>query len=298
LLDMGHLHDSGADGIGLYRTELPFMARSALHDVAAQTLLYCKILDQADGKPVVFRALDVGGDKILPYWNPYEEDNPALGWRSIRITLDRPAVLRHQLRALLRAASGRELRVMFPMIAEVAELVQARRILDLEIERERDLGREPPAVIKVGTMLEVPALAFQLDALLPLVDFVSIGSNDMTQFLFAVDRGNPRIAERYDSLSPGMLTFIRTVAAKCDAAGVPLSVCGEMAGRPLEAMALIACGVRVLSVASPSIGPVKTMIRSLAVAPARAYLDGLLKAPDRSLRDKLKSFAIDHGVIL
>jgi len=298
LLDMGHLHDSGADGIGLYRTELPFMARSALPDVAAQTLLYCKILDQADGKPVVFRALDVGGDKILPYWNPYEEDNPALGWRSIRITLDRPAVLRHQLRALLRAASGRELRVMFPMIAEVAELVQARRILDLEIERERQLGREPPAVIKVGTMLEVPALAFQLDALLPLVDFVSIGSNDMTQFLFAVDRGNPRIAERYDSLSPGMLTFIRTVAAKCDAAGVPLSVCGEMAGRPLEAMALIACGVRVLSVASPSIGPVKTMIRSLAVAPARAYLDGLLKAPDRSLRDKLKSFAIDHGVIL
>lgn len=298
LLDMGHLHDSGADGIGLYRTELPFMARSALPDVAAQTLLYCKILDQADGKPVVFRALDVGGDKILPYWNPYEEDNPALGWRSIRITLDRPAVLRHQLRALLRAASGRELRVMFPMIAEVAELVQARRILDLEIERERQLGREPPAVIKVGTMLEVPALAFQLDALLPRVDFVSIGSNDMTQFLFAVDRGNPRIAERYDSLSPGMLTFIRTVAAKCDAAGVSLSVCGEMAGRPLEAMALIACGVRVLSVASPSIGPVKTMIRSLAVAPARAYLDGLLKAPDRSLRDKLKSFAIDHGVIL
>ncbi len=298
LLDMGHLHDSGADGIGLYRTELPFMARSALPDVAAQTLLYCKILDQADGKPVVFRALDVGGDKILPYWNPHEEDNPALGWRSIRITLDRPAVLRHQLRALLRAASGRELRIMFPMIAEVAELVQARRILDLEIERETALGHQPPAIIKVGTMLEVPALAFQLDALLPLVDFVSIGSNDMTQFLFAVDRGNPRIAERYDSLAPGMLTFIRMVAAKCDAAGVPLSVCGEMAGRPLEAMALIACGVRVLSVASPSIGPVKTMIRSLAVAPARAYLDGLLKAPDRSLRDKLKSFAIDHGVIL
>jgi len=298
LLDMGHLHDSGADGIGLYRTELPFMARSALPDVAAQTLLYCKILDQADGKPVVFRALDVGGDKILPYWNPYEEDNPALGWRSIRITLDRPAVLRHQLRALLRAASGRELRIMFPMIAEVAELVQARRILDLEIERERALGREPPAEIKVGTMLEVPALAFQLDALLPLVDFVSIGSNDMTQFLFAVDRGNPRIAERYDSLSPGMLTFIHAVATKCDAAGVPLSVCGEMAGRPLEAMALIACGVRVLSVASPSIGPVKTMIRSLAVGPARAYLGGLLTAPDRSLRDKLKSFAIDHGVIL
>lgn len=298
LLDMSHLHDSGADGIGLYRTELPFMARSALPDVAAQTLLYRKILDQAEGKPVTFRALDVGGDKILPYWNPYEEDNPALGWRSIRITLDRPAVLRHQLRALLRAAAGRELRVMFPMIAEVAELVQARRILDLEIERERDMGREMPANIKVGTMLEVPALAFQMDALLPLVDFVSIGSNDMTQFLYAVDRGNPRIAERYDPLAPGMLTFIRHVATKCEAAGVPLSVCGEMAGRPLEAMALLACGVRILSVASPCIGPVKTMIRTLNVGPVKAYLDSLLKAPDRSLRDKLKSFAIDHGVVL
>jgi len=298
LLDMQHLHDSGADGIGLYRTELPFMARSSLPDVTAQTILYRKILDQAAGKPVVFRSLDVGGDKVLPYWNPYEEDNPALGWRSIRITLDRPAVLRHQLRALLRSASGRELRVMFPMIAEVAELVQARRILDLEVERERAAGRPLPERIKVGTMLEVPALAFQMDALLPLVDFVSIGSNDMTQFLFAVDRGNPRIAERYDALSPAMLSFIKIVAGKCDAAGVPLSVCGEMAGRPLEAMALIACGVRLLSVASPSIGPVKTMIRTLSVAPVRSYLDGLLNLPDRSLRDKLKSFAIDHGVVL
>lgn len=298
LLDMQHLHDSGADGIGLYRTELPFMARSSLPDVTAQTILYRKILDQAAGKPVVFRSLDVGGDKILPYWNPYEEDNPALGWRSIRITLDRPAVLRHQLRALLRSASGRELRIMFPMIAEVAELVQARKILDLEVERERAAGRMLPERIQVGTMLEVPALAFQMEALLPLVDFVSIGSNDMTQFLFAVDRGNPRIADRYDALSPGMLTFIRYVATKCEAAGVPLSVCGEMAGRPLEAMALIACGVRILSVASPSIGPVKTMIRTLSVGPLKSYLDGLLKLPDRSLRDKLKHFAIDHGVVL
>ncbi|MBC7908650.1 MAG: phosphoenolpyruvate--protein phosphotransferase [Rhodospirillaceae bacterium] len=298
LLDMQHLHDSGADGIGLYRTELPFMARSSLPDVTAQTILYRKILDQAAGKPVVFRSLDVGGDKVLPYWNPHEEDNPALGWRSIRITLDRPAVLRHQLRALIRSASGRELRIMFPMIAEVAELVQARQILDLEVERERAAGRMLPERIKVGTMLEVPALAFQMEALLPLVDFISIGSNDMTQFLFAVDRGNPRIADRYDALSPGMLTFIRYVATKCEAAGVPLSVCGEMAGRPLEAMALIACGVRILSVASPSIGPVKTMIRTLRVAPVKAYLDGLLKLPDRSLRDKLKHFAIDHGVAL
>ncbi|MCA1909452.1 MAG: phosphoenolpyruvate--protein phosphotransferase [Magnetospirillum sp.] len=298
LLDMQHLEDSGADGIGLYRTELPFMARNALPDVTAQTTLYKKIIDQASGKPVVFRTLDVGGDKVLPYWNPYDEDNPALGWRSIRITLDRPAVMRHQLRALLRAAQGRELSIMFPMVAEVAELVQARRLLDMEIAHEAECGHKLPSKLRVGTMLEVPALAFQMDSLLPLVDFVSIGSNDLTQFLYAVDRGNPRIAERYDPLSPGLLTFMRYVAAKCDAAGVTLSVCGEMAGRPLEAMALLACGVRVLSVSAPSMGPVKTMIRSLSVGPVRAYLDHLLKLPDRSLRDRLRAFALDHQVIL
>ena len=298
LLDLQHLHDSGCDGIGLYRTELPFMARSSLPDVAAQTLLYRKILDQAEGKPVVFRTLDVGGDKVLPYWNPYEEDNPALGWRSIRITLDRPAVMRHQLRALLRAAAGRELSVMFPMIAEVAELVQARRILDLELNHERQLGNPLPTCVKVGTMLEVPALALQLDALLPLVDFVSIGTNDLMQFLFAVDRGNPRISERYDPLAPTMIRFMRYVGAKCREHGVPLSVCGEMAGRPLEAMALIGVGIRSLSVSAPAIGPVKTMVRSLAIGPLESYMLTLLDSPDHSLRGKLNAFAHDHGVVL
>ncbi|CCG40822.1 phosphoenolpyruvate--protein phosphotransferase [Magnetospirillum molischianum] len=298
LLDLQHLHESGADGIGLYRTELPFMARSALPNVDAQTMLYRKILDQAEGKPVVFRTLDVGGDKVLPYWNPSDEDNPALGWRSIRITLDRPAVMRQQLRALLRAAAGRELSVMFPMIAEVAELVHAREILDIEIAREKQLGGVPPTRIRVGTMLEVPALAFQLDALLPLVDFVSIGSNDLTQFLFAVDRGNPRIAERYDPLSPSMICFMRHVADKCREYGVHLSVCGEMAGRPLDAMTLIAIGIRSLSVAAPAIGPVKTMVRSLDVGVLVPYLHSLLDARDHSLRPKLRSFAIDHGVRL
>jgi phosphotransferase system enzyme I (PtsP) len=298
LLDLQHLHDSGADGIGLYRTELPFMARSSLPDVAAQTLLYKKIIDQAEGKPVVFRTLDVGGDKVLPYWNPYEEDNPALGWRSIRITLDRPAVMRAQLRALLRAAQGCELSVMFPMIAEVSEFIQARHILDKELEHERQAGNPLPSKVLVGTMLEVPALALQLDALLPMVDFVSIGSNDLTQFLFAVDRGNPRIAERYDPLAPAMIRFMRYVAVKCNQYGVSLSVCGEMAGRPLEAMALIGAGIRNLSLSAPSIGPVKTMIRSLDIGPLEAYLNTLLKSPDHSLRNKLKTFAQDHGVVL
>ena len=298
LLDMQHLHDSGADGVGLYRTELPFMARSSLPDVAAQTLLYRKIIDQAEGKPVVFRTLDVGGDKVLPYWNPYEEDNPALGWRSIRITLDRPSVMRHQLRALLRAAAGREMSVMFPMIAEVAELVHARHLLDLEVERERAEGNPLPSRLRVGTMLEVPALALQLDALLSRVDFVSIGSNDLTQFLFAVDRGNPRIAERYDPLAPAMIRFMRYVAAKCRQYDVALSVCGEMAGRPLEAMALIGVGIRILSVAAPAIGPVKTMVRSLDIKALESYVSTLLNLPDHTLRNKLKCFALDHGVVL
>lgn len=298
LLDMQHLHESGSDGVGLYRTELPFMARSSLPDVAAQTLLYKKILDQAEGKPVVFRTLDVGGDKVLPYWNPYDEDNPAMGWRSIRITLDRPAVMRHQLRALLRAAAGRELSVMFPMVAEVAELVQSRRILDIEIERESQAGNPLPTRVRVGTMLEVPALALQLDALLPLVDFVSVGTNDLMQFLFAVDRGNPRIAERYDTLAPTMMRFMRYVASKCRDYDVSLSVCGEMAGRPLEAMGLIGVGIRSLSVSAPATGPVKTMIRSLDVAGLEAYLKTLLDSPDHSLRHKLKNFANDRGVVL
>lgn len=298
LVDLQNLHASGADGIGLYRTEIPFMARSALPDVAAQTLLYTKILDQAAGKPVVFRSLDVGGDKVLPYWDSSAEDNPALGWRSIRITLDRPAVMRHQLRALIRATAGRELRVMFPMIAEVAELVHARAMLDMELQREAARSGQLPESIKVGTMMEVPALAWQLPALLKRVDFVSIGSNDLAQFLFAVDRGNPRIAERYDLLSPPMLSFLKDVIGKCDAAGVPISVCGEMAGRPLEAMALIGLGIRSLSVSAPSVGPVKMMVRSLSAGPLVQYIHTLLDLPDHSVREKLRFFALDHGVVI
>ncbi len=299
LVDLPSLATTGADGIGLYRTEVPFMARPELPDVEAQTVLYRRIIEQAEGKPVVFRSLDVGGDKVLPYWNAHEsEDNPALGWRSIRITLDRPAVLRHQLRALIRAAEGRELRIMFPMIAEVAELDRARALLDAELERHRAQGRSMPHAVKVGTMLEVPSLAFQMKALLKRVDFISVGSNDMTQFLFAVDRTNPRIADRYDSLSPAMLTFLRQIAAQCAEAGVSLSVCGEMAGRPLEAMALVALGIHNLSMSAPSVGPVKAMIRSMDAAAVRDYMLPLLDGADRSLRPKLRAFALDHGVVV
>ncbi|OIQ92763.1 phosphoenolpyruvate-protein phosphotransferase [mine drainage metagenome] len=298
LVDLPHLEATGADGIGLYRTEMPFMARAQLPDVAAQTQLYSKILDAAEGKPVVFRTLDVGSDKLLPYWDSGEEDNPAMGWRSIRITLDRPAVMRQQLRALIAAAAGRELHVMFPMVAEVNELDRARALLDMELERRRGGGHELPARIRVGTMLEVPALAWQLPALLKRVDFISVGSNDLTQFLFAIDRGNPRISERYDTLSPAMLNFMRRLHKETHKAGVQLSVCGEMAGRPLEALALLGIGIRSLSMTASSIGPVKAMVRSLFLPALERYMECLYDLPDRSVREKLRNFAVDHGVVL
>ncbi len=298
LVDLQHLEETGADGIGLYRTEIPFMARPHLPDVEAQTLLYSRVLEHAGGRPVVFRSLDVGGDKVLPYWRSSEEDNPALGWRSIRITLDCPAVLRQQLRALLRASVDRELKIMFPMIADVSELDRARALLDMEIEHERRLGRALPSAVRVGTMLEVPGLAFQLREVLRRVDFVSVGSNDLTQFLFACDRGNPRIAERYDPLSPGMLRFLRQVRIKCDEAGVEISVCGEMAGKPLEALALLGLGFRRLSMVAPAVGPVKTMIRSVDLGPVRDYLERLIDKGETDLRTPLRMFALDHDIAL
>jgi len=294
--DLAFLGDSGADGIGLYRTEIPFMARSDLPDVETQAQLYRQVLDAADGKPVLFRTLDVGGDKVLPYWQGGVEENPAMGWRSIRITLDRPAVMRQQLRALLRAAAGRDLSVMFPMIAEVAEFEMARAVLDMEIGRERRGGGRIPKSIRVGTMIEVPALAFQMDALLPRVDFLSVGSNDLVQFLFASDRGNPRIAERYDTLAPSLLGFLRHLVQRADAAKVPISLCGEMGGQPLEAMALIGLGFRSLSMPVSAIGPLRGMIRSLALEPLGGFVQSLLLNPDHSLRDRLKAYAADHGV--
>ncbi|HIJ61950.1 MAG TPA: phosphoenolpyruvate--protein phosphotransferase [Rhodospirillaceae bacterium] len=298
MADLPQLEATGADGIGLYRTEMPFMSRAQLPDVSVQTALYSRILDLADGKPVIFRTLDVGSDKLLPYWQSEREDNPAMGWRAIRITLDRPALMRAQLRALIRAAAGRDLHVMFPMVAEVNELDRARAILEMELTRHQTSGGVPPERVRVGTMLEVPALAWQLPALLKRVDFVSIGSNDLTQFLFAMDRGNTRMAERYDVLSPAMLNFLRWIAHECRKAGVPLSVCGEMAGRPLEAMALLGVGIRNLSMSAPSIGPVKAMVRSVFLPALEDYMTGLYALPDRSLREYLRNFALDHGVLI
>lgn len=298
LIDLPHLDQSGAEGIGLYRTEIPFMVREDFPDVAEQAELYGRILDHAGDRPAIFRTLDIGGDKLLPYLPGSEEENPAMGWRAIRIALDRPAMLRRQLRALLHAAAGRKLRVMFPMIAEVAEYEAARGVLAIEMLRAASRGLPPPSDIKVGVMIEVPSLLWQLPALLPAVDFVSVGSNDLCQFLFACDRGNPRLAGRYDPLSPAMLTLLRGLVRQCDEHNVPVSLCGEMAGNPLDAMALVGIGFRNLSMAPSSIGPVKTMVRSLRLAPLEQFLPSLAAAPDHSVRSNLSAFARDHGVII
>ena len=296
LIDMQHLGDTGADGIGLYRTEIPFMVRSEFPDVDAQAWLYGRVLDLADGKPVIFRTLDVGGDKVLPYIGAFGDDNPAMGWRAIRIGLDRPAMLRRQLRALLIAANGRPLSIMFPMIAEVSELLGARRLLDLELDRAKRRSLPLPERLRVGVMFEVPALAWQLDSLLPHVDFISIGTNDLLQFLFAADRGNSRLAGRYDSLSPALLRLLHFVVGKVRPAGVDVAVCGEMAGRPVEAMALLAVGIRSLSMSPGSIGPVKAMIRSLDLKEATGFVTSVLAMPDRPLRETLRLFAADHQI--
>ena len=294
LIDLAHLDDGNAEGVGLYRTEIQFMVRAAFPDVAAQEQLYRQVLDRVGGRPVTFRTLDVGGDKLLPYFAAEHEANPAMGWRAIRIALDRPFILRQQLRALVRAAAGRDLNVMFPMVAEVHEFLEARRVLEIELERARKSGG--PRSVRVGAMLEVPSLAFQLDALFPVADFVSVGSNDLIQFLFAADRANPRMAERYDALSPPVLAFLSRLAGQAASAGKPLALCGEMAGQPLEAMALIGLGFRTLSMSPPAVGPVKAMVRGLDVGRLGEFVRGLLRSPAHSVREAMRTFARDHGV--
>jgi phosphotransferase system enzyme I (PtsP) len=298
LVDLVQVAATGAEGVGLFRTEIPLLTRDAFPDVADQTGFYRRAYEQVGDRQIVFRTLDIGGDKVLPYLDHDAEDNPAMGWRAIRIGLDRPAMLRQQLRALLRAAAGRDLWVKFPMIAEVAELDRARALLELEQRRAAEEGYDPPRSVKVGVMLEVPSLLWQLPALLERVDFLSIGTNDLAAFLFAADRGNPRLADRYDLLSAPMVALFRDVIAKCTDAKVALSMCGEMAGNPVEAMMLIALGFRTLSLNASALGPVKTMIRSLDVGGTADYLDEIGDRPDHSLRQRLEAYAQDHAVVL
>jgi phosphotransferase system enzyme I (PtsP) len=296
VMDLDNLHESGAEGVGLYRTEIPFMIRDQFPRLGTQTELYREVYDKADGRPVVFRTLDIGGDKLLPYLRTTGDENPAMGWRALRIALDRPAILRLQIRALLRAAAGHELRVMFPLVAEVAEFDAARAMLEHEIERAAHRGHKPPKIVRTGAMLEVPSLYFQLPQLLQRVDFLSVGSNDLVQFLFACDRGNPRVCDRYDVLSPPVLRFLGDVVCACRSADVPVSLCGEMAGQPLEAMALIGLGFRNLSMPPGAIGAVRHMMQKLDSGRLGERLSSLVTRADHTVRGELAEFAAAEGI--
>ena len=285
-----------SDGIGLYRTELLFMTAKTLPDLHIQTDAYKRALVLAKNKPVVFRTLDIGSDKVLPYFEKQNEENPAMGWRSIRMVLDRRALLRTQLRALLRASVGKVLYVMFPMITDVSEFVEAKRTLELEVRNAQTCKEKLPADIKVGTMLEVPALLFQLDDLLPLVDFISVGTNDLAQFMFAADRTNPQIAKRYDVLSPAFLKTLKHIVDSCNKYHVKCSVCGEMAAFPLGALALLGIGVRNLSMSPDALTAVKAAIRTLSLKKFSAYLLAQLNSLQPSLRSVLFSYLRDHRV--
>lgn len=290
-VDLENLHATGAEGIGLFRTEFQFMVSEELPRLDSQTALYRLVLDTAGERPVTFRTLDIGGDKVLPYLETEREENPALGRRAIRLGLDRPALLRLQIRALLAAAAGRELRVMFPMIATVDEYRAARELVDHECEWARRRGRALPAMLRVGAMIECPSLLWHLDALLPLTDFVSIGSNDLFQYMFAADRTNPLVSDRYDPLSPPALRALAEIQKKCADTGTPVSVCGELAGRPLEAFALLTLGFTRLSAPAGGVGPVKRMILSTDLTAARRGMTALLGSSSASIRGELETLA-------
>jgi phosphotransferase system enzyme I (PtsP) len=290
-VDLDILGETGAEGIGLFRTEFQFMVAEEMPRLEAQTSLYEKVLEAADGMPVTFRTLDLGGDKLLPYMELEREDNPALGWRAIRMGLDRPALLRMQIRALIKAARGRELRIMFPLVANVDEFRAARAFVDQEVAWALKRGRPEPARLDVGAMIEAPSLLWHLDALLPMTDFVSVGTNDLMQYLFAADRGNPRVSDRYDPLSPAALRALKTIQQACADTGTPVSVCGEMAGRPLEAFALLALGFDRLSMPPAGIGPVKQMVLSCDREAARRNVEALLKTSAGSLRGEIETLA-------
>jgi phosphotransferase system enzyme I (PtsP) len=297
-VDLPHLADTGAAGIGLFRTELQFMVAQNFPRTSEQYALYRAVMDAAGDKPVVFRTLDIGGDKVLPYMRNVEEENPALGWRAIRLGLDRPGLLRSQLRALLRAAGSRALKIMFPMVSTVQEFEQARELVERELTHLRRHGHKLPDEVQVGSMVEVPSLLYQLDELLERADFLSVGSNDLVQFLYAVDRGNPRVSERFDALSAPVLRALRDIADKGRAHHKPVTLCGEMASQPIGAIALAAIGYRAMSLTPSAVGPVKAVLLDLDCRKAAEFLSPLIARSNgsKSIRAHLQEFAAEQGL--
>jgi len=298
--DIGMLGLTGADGIGLFRTEFQFLVAATLPSRTGQQKLYRDVLEAAKDKPVIFRTIDIGGDKPLPYFraNQYKEENPAMGWRAVRLGLERDVLMKVQARALLEAAGGRTLNIMFPMIAEPWEFDNAKAVFENQLQFLRDRKKQIPNEIRYGAMLEVPALAEMLDVMANRLDFLSIGTNDLTQFLFAADRSNPKLAERFDWLSPAILRFIRRVCDVAQRHKIEIGICGEMGGRPLEALALMGLGIEKLSITPASIGPVKAMIRTANLSQIRDLMEGWLEKPPEDPRETLLMWAKNQGIDL
>ncbi len=296
--EVSAVNHSGAEGIGLFRTEFQFLVSATLPRRERQMRLYRDVMDAAGDKPVVFRTVDIGGDKSLPYLrkDTDQEENPAMGWRALRVALDRDGLMKVQARALLEAAAGRTLNVMFPMVAEPWEFDEAKAIFERQCQFLTDHKKMLPEKIRYGAMLEVPALAETLDILIPKISFLSIGTNDLTQFLLAADRAHPKLAERYDWLSPAILRFLARIVRNVDGSGIDLTVCGEMGGRRLSALALIGLGINRLSITPAALGPVKAMIRSINLADTKAQMSTLLGMPPEDLRGALRSWARAEGV--
>ncbi|MEL7164794.1 MAG: phosphoenolpyruvate--protein phosphotransferase [Pseudomonadota bacterium] len=297
MADLPSLDGSGAEGVGLFRTELQFLVRNQMPKRSELSALYKRVLDAAHGKRVVFRTLDIGSDKVLPYMKPNDEPNPALGWRAIRVGLDKPGVMRMQLQALIRAADGRPLTVMFPFVAQYEEYTRARAEVDKAMERERRLGHVLPESLEVGAMLETPSLAFAPQKFFEEVGFVSIGGNDLKQFFFAADRENERVRRRYDTLNVSFLSFIERIVERCETTGTPLSFCGEDAGRPVEALCFAAIGLRTLSMRPASIGPVKSLLRRANLDEVRKVITDARHRGDMNVRPAIKAYLAEQDII-
>ncbi|MEM8540364.1 MAG: phosphoenolpyruvate--protein phosphotransferase [Pseudomonadota bacterium] len=301
LVDVPQLEEAGAEGIGLFRTELQFMVASTFPRAEAQEKLYRAVLEEARGKPVTFRTLDIGGDKVLPYFrNAPDEENPALGWRAIRLALDRPGLFRTQIRALLRASVGRDLKIMVPMVSEMLEIKQARELINNEVRHLSKFGHGLPKKVIVGTMLEVPSLLYDLDNLMQEADFVSIGSNDLFQFLYAADRGNVQVAGRFDTLGKPFMRVLRQIVLAAQKHETPLTLCGEIAGRPVTALAIRALGISSTSMSPAAIGPVKDALIKADISLLAEQLLPVIEDNEHPtcIRTLIEDFAEQHDITL
>lgn len=297
--DISALAMTGADGVGLFRTEFQFLVSATLPQRERQTRLYRDVLDAAGTKPVIFRTVDIGGDKAVPYLqseHSEHDENPAMGWRALRLALERGALLKIQARSLIEASAGRQLNVMFPMVSEPWEFDAAKKVFEEQIQYVRGQKKQLPVSVRYGAMLEVPALAEVLDLMIPRVQFLSVGTNDLTQFLFAADRANPKLAERYDWLSPSIIRFLRRISMGMVGHNVDLAVCGEMGGRRLEALALMGIGYRRLSITPAGVGPIKELVRQVDLSEITEAMNGWLANSDINLRQELQAWATERNI--